>query len=234
MNDSTLITVHCYAGDAGRVVSNLACYLHHDPAPVVIMSPEDSPVIIPGILCRQAGKRAYIGQDSLDRQRAHLRVALEYPFQYFLMNDSDSVCVSPEIPKYLYEEPKDIFWSNEIEDPRTHPTTLPRLAFQPPYFLSREALERIIWICDKIRLNPITPYIDHFMLQLVCEAGLKHRSFRDMENPSSPCEKCDSSASPENLQSEKIRNHERVMLHPVKTLSELNKWRNDYARRDCA
>lgn len=205
MNDKTLVSVQCYLGDVGRVLNNLCLYLHHAPAPVIILSPEDSPVIIPGLVCRQAQgcKAGYIGTESLDRQRACLRILLEYPFDWYLLNDSDSFCVSPEIPKILYAD-KGMFWSNELTDPRTHPTDLPRLAFQAPYFFSRDVLERLIWVCDEVKTNPITPYIDHFMMQLVYKAGLRHRRFMEIQP--------------------------YVMRHPVKTLEEATALRNDYIR----
>ncbi len=200
MNDKTLISVQCYQGDVVRTLGHFTYYMHHE-APVIIISPEDSPVIIPGLTCRQAhGRSGYIGQESLDRQRSALRILLEYPFDWYLLNDSDSFCVSPEIPRYLYDDPA-IMWSNEVVDPRTHPTSLPRLALQAPYFLSRQILERLVAVCDKVQTHPITPYIDHFMLQLAFAAGVRHIHFRGNE-----------------------------MCHPVKTIADATEWRKDYER----
>jgi hypothetical protein len=226
MNEDTLVTVHCYAGDAAQVNNNLPCYLHHGSPPVIIMSPIDSPVVVPGIICRQAGERAYIGDKSLNRQRSHLRMALEYPYNYFLMNDADSICVSPEIPKYLYTEAEDTIWSNEVIEPRPHSSPLPKIALQPPYFMNRSSLEKLVWVCDQVKAHPITPYIDHFMLQLVYEAGLKHRSFLSKETPPGEL-----SGDTYSRMSERIRHHGRVMLHPVKTLDSFNQWREDYRCR---
>src|SRR5712672_3244855 len=102
MNPRTLVSVHCYAGDQHQVKDFLPWYIHHE-CPVIIMSPEDSPVTISPHICHHAGRRAYIGQESLDRQRKHLEILLDYPYDFFLLNDSDSFCVSSELPKYLYE-----------------------------------------------------------------------------------------------------------------------------------
>lgn len=231
MNEKTLVSVQCYLGDVGRVLNNMASYLHHHPAPVVIMSPKDSQVNIPGLICRELdGNQAYIGEESLARQRSCLKTLLEYPFEFYLLNDSDSVCISPEIPRYLYAD-REVFWSNELPDPRTHPTELPRLAFQAPYFFSRDVLKKLVAVCDDVKANPVTPYIDHFMLQLVYAADVRHKSFTSMESPHGSCFHCSESATWEDMQSERIKNHRRVMLHQVKTLGAISQWREDYILR---
>lgn len=205
LNPDTLVVVSAYAGDAHQVSTFLPCYLHHECS-VIIMSPEDSKVEIPGLICRYAGRRAYIGQESLDRQRLHLQIAYEeYPFAYYLFNDADSFCVSPEIPKFLYEQSDGIVWSGEVTDPRPHWSPYPKIAMQPPYFLSRESLRRMLAVADKVKAHPITPYIDHYMLQLTCEAGLQHKSL--------------------------IVSEDRVMWHPVKTVEVFNQRRDDYRKQ---
>ena len=212
MNENTLIAVFGYGpirniqivehfvrpeGDVERIKMLLPYYEHHG-CPVVIMSPEDSPITSMGPhICRQAGRRAYIGQLSLDRQRDHLRILLEYPHKYFLLNDSDSICVEPEIPGWLYAESENTFWSNEITESRPHSSPYPKIALQPPYFLTRETLETMLSVSDRIVAHPITPYIDHYMLQLVCESGVIHKSFLD-----------------------RIIDR-RIMLHPVKTKEDI-------------
>lgn len=225
MNAHTLVTVHCYAGDALRVINNMPCYLHHG-APVIIFSPADAPVEITGLICRRAGKRAYIGQDSLDRQLLHLKTALEYPFDYFLLNDSDSLCIAPEIPPYLYAEFGSMIWSNEIGEPRPHLSALPKIAMHPPYFLSRASLEKMVASAGRVTMHPITQYIDHYMLQLAYAAGLEHKSFLSKESPAMV-----KYANSDDAQSNSIRNHGRVMLHPVKTVEFLERWRTDYRER---
>src|SRR5258708_5855871 len=116
MNKNTRVAVCCYAGDQHQVIESLGMYLHH-ACPVVILSPEDSKAEInyPGVVNRFGGKRAYIGQDSLDRQAEHLRLLLEFPENHFLIHDSDSVSLDPKIPDYLYEQP-DVVWSNQVTD----------------------------------------------------------------------------------------------------------------------
>lgn len=185
-------------GDAERIRMLLPYYEHHY-CPVVIMSPEDAPIKKMGPhICRHAGRRAYIGQASLDRQRDHLRMLLEYPHKYFLLNDSDSLCVDPIIPPWLYDdENKGVFWSNEIVESRPHTSPYPKIALHPPYFLSRQTLQQILSVSDKTKAHPITPYIDHYMLQLVCESGVKHKSFLDRLED------------------------RRIMLHPVKTKEDI-------------
>jgi hypothetical protein len=177
VNDDTLVAVHCYSGDADNVRAFMPQYLHHG-CPVVVLSPRDAPVRIEGVDCRSAGRRGYYGQASLDRQREHLKILLEYPQRYFLLNDADSFCLSPEIPRYLYENAEGTIWSTEVKEPRPHPSPYPKLGFHPPYFMTREVIERLLAV-GPIKAHPITPFIDWMMVALACEAGVAHRSFPD-------------------------------------------------------
>lgn len=178
MNPNTLVSVHCYSGDLHQVEILMPYFQHHE-CPVAIISPVDSPAILPGFDCRQAGLVGYIGQVSLDRQRAQLELLATYPQEWFLANDSDSLCLEAALPKYLFRS-KDIFWSNEVLDWRTHPTPYPKLALQPPYFFHRNVLLKMLTVPrEKVMAHEITPFIDYYMLQLTEEAGVKHESFPD-------------------------------------------------------
>jgi len=102
-----------------------------------------------------------------------------YPHEWFLANDSDSLCLVPELPKYLFRS-KETFWSNEVLDWRTHPTPYPKVALQPPYFFHRNVLTKMLTVPrEKVMAHEITPFIDYYMLQLTEEAGVKHESFPD-------------------------------------------------------
>jgi len=181
--ENTLVVVHCWAGDKDMVRNALPVHLAHN-GKVLVLSPEDSPVKmrVKGVECRSAGKRGYFGQVSLDRQREHLQMLLEYPQEYFLLNDADSVCLEPLIPAYLYEEKhRGTVWSNEVGEWRPHISPYPKMAMQPPYFLHRSSIERMLSVAHlpHVRAHPITPYIDWYMLALCEEAGVKHRTFPD-------------------------------------------------------
>lgn len=207
MNENTLISVHGYTGDVDRVTRHMPLYLHHE-RPVLILSPEDAPILrtgVPGNIGYHAvGKRAYIGQFSLDRQHEHLKVLEREPFDWFLANDSDSFCIPPRIPLYLYERP-DIFWSNEVPEPRPHASPLPKLALQPPYFFHKSSLSKMLEFAPGIVMHPITQYIDHYMLQLTHAAGVRHETFRHGKNDCT------------------------VMAHPVKTLLQMDWILKEYA-----
>ena len=177
MNEDTLIGVHGYAGDQHLVEAFLPQYLHHE-CPVVILSPEDAPIRIDGMECRSAGGRGYFGQASLDRQREHLKLLLEYPAKFYLLNDSDSMCLSPELPAYLYEHAENTLWSNEVKEGRPHPSPYPKLGVHPPYFLTRETIEKLLAV-GPMKAHPITPFIDWLMIALASEAGVTHRSYPD-------------------------------------------------------
>jgi len=182
-------------GDVERIRMLLRIHEAHE-CPIVIFSPEDAPILELGPhICRQVGKRGYIGQVSLDRQRDSLRIMLEYPFNWFLLNDSDSCCITPTIPHQFYHP--GVFWSNEITEPRPHPSPYPKIALHPPYFAHRSVLSQMLSVADRFVAHPITPFIDHYMLQLVCESGVAHKSFLDYTTD------------------------RRVMLHPVKVQSDI-------------
>lgn len=185
MNEDTLISVHCYAGDADLVQRAMPIHSAHG-CPIVVLSPVDSSVVMPGASeCKFSGKRAYIGADSWTRQHEHLKILLSYPYKYFLLNDADSFCVSAKIPKRLYAEAEDTLWSNEVTEPRPHASPYPKIAAQPPYFLTRDSIQRMLLASNRVPVHPITPYLDFAMLAWACEAGLKHRAFTELEHTSS-------------------------------------------------
>jgi hypothetical protein len=188
MNDQTLVTVHGYAGDVTQV-NMLMPYFKHHGCPVMILSPEDSkitPNLITdsaGVDFRYGGVRAYIHQPSLDRQLIHLKMMLADPrnFQWFLANDSDSVVLAAELPEYLYSE-KATVWSNRVCDripnrARAADYPWPELAFQPPYFFSRYALEKLIEVAPSCPGDLVCPFIDWAMMAWTVRAGLTHRGF---------------------------------------------------------
>lgn len=219
MNDETLIGVCCYEGDAHQVRQNMPYYRHHK-RPIIVLSPDDSPVVArnPEIWHRQAGKRAYIGQPSLDRQIAHMKILLEYPFTFYLVHDADSVCLSPEIPAYVYREK--VLWSNEVsdamhDDKRAPDYDFPHLAFQPPYFMHRDVLRALVTIGPKVPANPETPFIDWAMMAWAHRGQIPHRSFLD--GVTCP------STTPETLAAmcDGVQNRGAVFVHSIKTLSAL-------------
>jgi hypothetical protein len=184
LNPDTRVIVCCYEGDMHQI--NVDAMKRHE-CPVTIMSPEDSKAIIPGVDCAFAGKRAYIGQESLDRQLAQMKLMLTYPENFFLCHDSDSVLLDAKIPGYLYESPH-IVWSNQVNDgipehQATFPPGWPHVAFQPPYFFSRYVLEKMVAAAesgsDLVRATPMMPFIDYYLVQLTMVAGLEWKGVAD-------------------------------------------------------
>jgi hypothetical protein len=144
----------------------------------MILSPEDSPVRIRGVECKQVGLREYVGQKALDRTIAQMRMLLDEPFEWYLMNDADSMCVARDIPEYLYED-ENILWSNVVEDWRENPHRNPhKLAFQPPYFAHRKVIKRMLTL-EWVEADPVTPYVDWLMVVLAVETGTPFKSFPD-------------------------------------------------------
>lgn len=220
----TCIAVHCYEGDAELVKRAMPIHKAHG-CDIVCLSPTDSPVNIPIAQCQFAGNKAYIGEQSWIRQREQLKILMTYPHDFFLLNDADSFCVSARIPDRLYVESEDTLWSNEVVEPRPHASPYPKIAAQPPYFLTRRSLQRIIDAYSKVPLHPITPYIDFAMIAWACEAGLKHRSFEELETPSSYVFR-PSTNDPEDAAWQcldyRIRYRGVCMCHPIKTQQQLD------------
>lgn len=225
LNPDTIVSVHGYAGDANQISLLLPYYGHHE-CPVIIVSPTDSPIRFedrPGLSCVQAGLRAYIGQVSLDRQKLQMQLLLRnYPHRWFLMNDSDSVCLSAKLPDYLYER-NDVLWSNIVSDATVHPMAdrlkavpnydFPQLAFQPPYFLHRSAMERLVQVADVVPGDPRTPFIDWCMMAWAVKSGVQYAGFREGAS-------CGTN-TPHGLECmlNTVRHEGKFFLHSVKTPS---------------
>lgn len=237
MNPDTLIAVSAYAGDLHQVENNLPIYLHHG-CDVVILSPEDAPILktsASGVTCITAGLKGWIGPQTLERQRKFLEILTKFPHKHFLFHDADSVCLSPQIPQYCYDWP-DTIWSNEVVDTNPAPSMLPKLALQPPYFLSKNSIDGMLKAAINLptsyftRSNPAdwpmpfpTECIDHYMLQLACGSGFPHQSF--FTGASFETASPQGFAEMRNL----VRNHGRVLLHSIKTAAVLHVLIEDHA-----
>lgn len=220
MNNDTVISVHCYQGDADLVRRAMPIHCAHG-CPVIVLSPEDSPVVIQTHWAKHLGKRAYIGADSWTRQHEHLKYLLTFPQKYFLLNDADSFCVSAHIPKQLYLEADNTLWSNEVAEPRPHASPYPKIAAQPPYFLTRDSIQRMLQASARVPVHPITPYLDYAMFAWACEAGLQHRAFTELEHFSRAEGDYGGTDSWTQL-SYRIRYMGTCFCHPIKTQEQVD------------
>ncbi len=210
-------------------------YEHHG-YPIVIVSPDDSPIVkMGGHICITAGKRAYIGQLSWDRQYLQLKALLQFPQEWFLLNDSDSFVITPELPDYLFRD-DNVVWSNEVDDFRKPgeswqggpPWSLdyhkgyPLIAMQPPYFLSRKALQKIVNTCEGLEACPTTPFIDWWWVPASYKAGIKQRRYVG-------CASCET-VTPNGLtvMSNCIRDQSATFIHSVKSGHVMNQLLNVY------
>ena len=193
LNPGLAVSVHCYQGDVSQVRMFLPLYEHHQ-APVIILSPEDSPVVGIGphhCYYEGCGQVGYTGHHTWTRQKKQMQrlLALPQEFQLFLMNDADSFCLSPKLPKYLYEDDNTL-WSNLVDDfrvpgtfshgvhwPHDYHAGMPQKAAQPPYVLHRKAMQKIVDAIDKVPLCPICPFIDWIMVAAPHIAGVKLARF---------------------------------------------------------
>lgn len=211
-------------------------YQHHG-YPIVIASPVDSPISgMGGHICITAGKRAYIGQDSWDREYLQLKSLLQFPQDWFLLNDSDSFVLTPELPAYLFED-DNVVWSNEVDDfrkpgqswqglppwPLDYHQGYPLIAMQPPYFLSRKALQKIVDTCEGLQACPICPFIDWWWVPACYKAGVKHKRFLT----GASCE----TVTPMGLavMTQQIVERGATFIHSVKSGHVMNQLRKSYA-----
>jgi hypothetical protein len=238
MNPDTAVAVFGYSGDAHQVFMMLPYYMHHK-CPVVVFSPTDRPIKradTAQVKFRHGGEdgagKGYVGQVSLDRQVIQMKKLLEeFPQKHFLFNDSDSVCLSPRLPDYLYKN-ADVVYSNEVSDMlhvRTDPEyPWPRLAFQPPYFLSRENVQAWIDAAETVKADPQTPFLDWAFMAWSVHAKLKHANFPDGQGISCPTRNYE----PGQWHMENsVANHRAIFLHSVKDKNVL--LRMAYARLKC-
>ena len=191
LNPDTRVAVVCYKGDQEQVEQMLDLYTHHE-RPVTILSPENSKVVIkhPQVENRHAGKQAQYGLDANQRMLAHMKILLEYPDQYFLMHESDSVCLDPRIPDYLYREREDVLFANcghaMPYNAECSPEGCPALSFQAPWFMSRKVMETLVSVAPFVprpvannARGAVEWWVDLYLAQLTHEAGLGHKSFPD-------------------------------------------------------
>lgn len=184
----TLVVIHTWSGDRERVESMLEMWTHHD-LPVLVLSPVDAPLIInhPQVTNMQAGLNSY--NESMDRYVAQFRALVNYDADYYLLCESDAMCLRQELPEYLYEP--DVLWGNHVDpfnhilyfgDPnpaRTYATH--DCCIQSPWFFSRHGLQRMVDVADEAvaQLPPYAPFIDWWFHMAPHAAGLEHRDYGD-------------------------------------------------------
>lgn len=236
-NPDTLVAVSAYVGDKHQVQNNLPLYLHHQ-CPVLILSPANAAITFvsdPSVHCQWFGEAGWIGPHTLTRHVLFLRALLKFPHKHFLFHDADSICLSPKIPQYLYDTP-DIIWSNEVLDTNPGASLLPKIAMQPPYFLSRRTIEGMLNCVGNLptsyygpAVNPEgwpmpfpTECIDHFALQLAHGSGFQHRSYPDGASFET------ASSQGLEIMAELVRNQGKILLHSVKSLAALDRLRVEH------
>lgn len=217
MNENTLVVVRAHGDAQPRVRESFRSWTHHG-CHVVVMSPIDSPVTLieENLSCLQIGQAAYFGHLMLERLRLELTWMSQQPYEYFLVHEWDSFCLSPEIPKICYSETyKDSIWFNEVRDPRPHESPYPKIALHAPWFLSKGAIIKMLSVAERIPMHPITPFSDWYALAMAFESGLLAVPWAALEiGGTTNAETVDGH--------ERIRNRGWCMVHPIKEQSVLN------------
>lgn len=239
MNNPLLIAVSAYAGDVTQVENNLPIYQQHG-APVLVLSPVDAPIVVlasnpQGVYYHQEGLAEWAGPKSLERHKAFLRHLLLLPYDNYFFHDADSICLRSDLPAYLFANPN-VHYCNEVADLNPGASALPKIAMQPPYMFSRAVLVRLVEVLDRPAMSYYVPVkeehmpiptncIDHLQLQLVCAAGIEHRSYPDGASFET--------RSPTGLAAmqDQVANYGKVFIHSVKdagTLAILQDARRSY------
>lgn len=230
---NTRVSIHCYAGDARQVVETLPAHARHG-CPITVLSPEDSPVMIDGVDCRVGGLRQSIGLRAVERQREHMKILLSYPEDFFLMNDADSMCISPKLPAFLYAEPS-VLWSciMYIAIPEEQAALTrkghPFVTLHPPYFMHRSTIEALLAQPVKVESH-YDGYIDHWMGEAAVNAGIVWKGYPSFySGPISTMPNCFEDAYVA------ARHRGALFVHAVKApqfwvplLAAHEKWLDDY------
>jgi hypothetical protein len=238
MNPSDLlVAVSAYAGDLPQVERLLPYYLHHGVT-VAMLSPSDAPITKMSdarVQCRWVGEAEHHGPKSLIRHKLFLKELLSFEDKnWFLFNDSDSICLSPQIPSYLFAEPA--CWSNEVQDINAGPSRLPKIAVQPPYFFHRSVLSALHSVAESGNYPPSfwnestgaflqTEAIDHYHMQLSHGSGFPVKNYRDGASFNTETD------SDLELMCRHVRVWGRVFIHAIKTPRALQRVVSAYQHR---
>lgn len=231
----TLVVVHGFDGDAELMKRHLPFYESHG-CPILVLSPEDAPIHHMGDhMCRHGGKRGHVGTTACERQLAHYKIALEYSVDFYLMYDADAISLEPEIPAYLYEHYTEVF-SNEVmdarfdqpgADPEYHKPLSP-IAMQPPYFMSRASLRKMVEAAPLVKPDPITPFQDWYPVQLCHAAGIRVSALRNAHSSDA--------REPQFFlaMAKSVAQDGAYFLHAIKTLSVMAYMEQLYRKRKAA
>lgn len=144
-SDDIQIAVMGYGGQQAAFDRNLWSWKRLDSSFLAIC-PEDSPLRVPpGIPLRRVGGQGHRGPAATERLRKILHVLLEREASFTMLFEYDSICLAPELPRMLLQDPTGI-WS-----PRFHSGDRsfksPWYLF-PPWGFSRSALEAVSKFLD--------------------------------------------------------------------------------------
>lgn len=142
--------------------------------PVVTLSPTDEPMQVPGLVNIPLGLEGYTGHMSLVRWRLMLEWCAEQPFDWFLMHETDSVCLQNDLPCYLFD--KNTFFSNEMPENANPP--IQGFYCIAPWFFSRDLIKRMVHFIPDLKFTG-PPNGDRWLGQLLEQGGFKHAPFQN-------------------------------------------------------
>jgi hypothetical protein len=172
VHSDTLVLVQAFAPYRDMVIRHLPYWQNHQ-CRVVISSPRDSFCDVPGVECVAHGVDEHAGIKSLDRWKEIMRWLAGQDHAFFLMHESDSICLTGEIPLRYYQQ-SDTFFSNEAEDNKVPPDQ--KVFCVAPWFFSYAVLRRFNQALEKVAYR--APYHgDRWVGQVLEEGGIRHQSF---------------------------------------------------------
>jgi hypothetical protein len=216
----TLVVVQSIKKYEAMTFMNLPLWRHHG-SQVVIMSPWDSQLVIPGSLFAFVGEDEWAGAKSIERWVKMLawcdRECHNKGYRYVLMHESDSVCLTSKLPEYLTApENEEIFFSNEM--PENAEPRIQEFYCLAPWFFSAKVVRKLMAFIQTEFFWPVGPlHGDRWLGQLLVASGVAHRKFE----PGIGCGTLGPVTAPDRLPElnqvcDAVRNG-AVMIHGVKT-----------------
>lgn len=168
----TLVLVQAFAPYRDMVIRHLPFWRRHG-CRVVVSSPRNSFCDVPGVECVAHGTEGHVGPGSLDRWKETMLWLAGQDHSFFLMHESDSICLEDEIPLRYYTQ-SDTFFSNEAADNAVPPVQ--QVFCVAPWFFSHTVLQRFNRAFETVAYR--APYHgDRWVGQVLEEGGIPHRPF---------------------------------------------------------
>ena len=133
--------------------------------PMLTFCPVDDKIVGPEKIVAW-GAKGHHDSWALDRFKYLLKLLTTYPYDYFMINEYDSMCMCGPLPEFLYD--RDALWCNLFHDSGTQ--FLGTSFCHPPLFMSKKILCQIVETGEKYPQHSEHHFWDRW-IGLMCELG---------------------------------------------------------------